>query len=59
MKDRPTHTLPCFSHYLKKVFLSRPAAGRLWDARQQPQVSPQAVFLALFYGFLFHPAACG
>jgi hypothetical protein len=35
------------------VFLFRPAVERLADARQQPEVSPQAVFLALFYGFVF------
>jgi len=53
MKDRPTHSLPSFSHYLNKVFLLRSAVERLSDARQQPDVSPQAVFLALFYGFVF------
>jgi hypothetical protein len=36
MKYRPTHSLHSFSHYLKKVFLFRPALERLADARQQP-----------------------
>ena len=52
-KDRPNRTLPSFSHYLNKVFLFRPAVGRLSDAREQLQVFPQGFLLALFYGFVF------
>ncbi len=50
---RPTHTLSSFSGYLNKVFGFRDYLPRLSDARHQPEISPQAVFQALFYGFVF------
>ncbi|MGO9272830.1 MAG: hypothetical protein ACLQOO_21765, partial [Terriglobia bacterium] len=36
-----------------KVFSFRTASAALSDARQAPEISPQAVFLAAFYGFVF------
>lgn len=54
MKPRPaTHTLASFSGYVNKVFGFRDYLPRLSDARHQPEISPQAVFLALFHGFVF------
>lgn len=49
----PVHALPSFCEYLRKVFHFRAALDRLSDARHDPDVSPQAVFLTLFYGFIF------
>ncbi len=53
MKERPTHTLPSFTRYLHKVFAFGQALDQLRDARHHPEISPQTVFLAVFYGFLF------
>jgi hypothetical protein len=53
MKDNPSHQLPSFAGYLNKVFGLRAAAERLRDARQAPDFSPQSVFLAVFYAFVF------
>lgn len=50
---RPGHTLPSFTAYLNKVFDFRRTLPRLSDARQDPEISPQSVFQALFHGFLF------
>jgi len=52
-QDRPTHEIPSFARYLQKVFHFRTASAALSDARQGPEISPQAVFLAAFYGFVF------
>jgi len=52
-QDSPTHELPSFARYLNQVFGFRAAAGQLTDARQDPDISPQSVFLAAFYGFVF------
>lgn len=52
-EDRPTHTLPSFSEYLRKVFHFRDALPGLSDARDDPEILPRVVFLALFYGFVF------
>jgi hypothetical protein len=53
MKEIPSHTLPSFTGYLHKVFGFRAAAARLRDARQNPEFSPQSVFLAVFHAFVF------
>jgi hypothetical protein len=53
MKGNSTHTLPSFTTYINKVFAFRQAIGRLRDARHDPHISPQTVFLALFHAFLF------
>jgi len=53
MKDKPAHQLPSFAGYLNKVFAFRTAAERLRDARQDPEFSPQSVFLAVFHAFVF------
>jgi len=53
MKDRPTHILPSFAGYLRKVFGFRAAAEGLRDARQDPEFSPPSVFPAVFYAFVF------
>jgi hypothetical protein len=52
-KPRPTHRLLSFTAYLNKVFHFRDYLPGLSDARHQPDISPQAVFQALFYGFVF------
>jgi DDE family transposase len=52
-QDRATHDIPSFARYLHKVFDFRTASAGLSDARQDPEISPQAVFLATFYGFVF------
>jgi len=49
----PTHSLRSFSEYLNKVFHFRDHLPQLSDARHDPEISPQAVFLALFHGFVF------
>ena len=54
MKDSgPVHQFPSFAQYLKKVFHLPVYVGRLTDARLDPEISPQAVFRALLYGFVF------
>jgi hypothetical protein len=53
MKYKPSHTLPSFTGYLNKVFHFRDAIQQLRDARQDPEISPQSVFLAVFHSFLF------
>lgn len=53
MKDKSTHALPSFTGYLNKVFHFRDAIQQLSDARQDPEISPQSVFLAVFHSFLF------
>jgi Transposase DDE domain len=52
-QDRPAHEIPSFARYLQKVFDFRNASAALSDARQDPEISPQAVFGAAFYGFVF------
>ncbi len=52
-QDNAVHEIPSFARYLNKVFGFRAAAARLTDSRQDPDISPQAVFLAAFYGFVF------
>jgi hypothetical protein len=52
-QDKPQHTLPSFARYLNKVFHFRAAAAKLTDARHDPEISPSAVFLAVFHGFVF------
>jgi hypothetical protein len=52
-EQRPTHTLPSFTGYLNKVFGFRDYLPPLSDARHEPKISPQTVFQALFYGFVF------
>ena len=49
----PTHEFPSFARYLHQVFDFRAATAGLTDARQHPEISPQAVFYAAFYGFVF------
>ena len=39
--------------YLNKVFGFRAAAANLTDSRVEPDISPSAVFLSVFHGFLF------
>jgi hypothetical protein len=48
-----THTLPSFAGYLNKVFDFRSSIASLGDARHEPDISPQTVFLSAFYGFVF------
>jgi hypothetical protein len=50
---QPTHSLRSFSAYLNKVFRFRDYLPQLSDARHGPEIPPQAVFLALFHGFVF------
>src|SRR5688572_15763352 len=52
-QDRPQHTLPSFARYLNKVFAFRATAAGLKDSRRDPEISPSAVFLAVFHGFVF------
>ena len=51
-QDRPAHELPSFARYMNKVFDFRTAAS-LTDSRHDPEISPAAVFLAVFHGFVF------
>jgi Transposase DDE domain len=51
--SRPTHDIPSFARYLNKVFGFRAAAAGLTDSRVAPEISPAAVFLAAFHGFVF------
>ena len=54
MKDSgPVHQFPSFAQYLKKVFHLPAYVSRLTDARLDPEISPQVVFRALLYGFVF------
>ena len=54
MKDSgPVHQFPSFAQYLKKVFHLPDYVSRLTDARLDPDISPQVVFRALLYGFVF------
>jgi len=50
---QPDHSLPSFARYLNKVFQFRDQAGQLRDSRQDPEISPQSVFLAVFHSFVF------
>jgi len=52
-QDRPAHKLPSFARYLNKVFDFRAAVATLADSRVEPEISPAAVFLATFHGFVF------
>lgn len=52
-QDRPAHQLPSFARYLNKVFDFRAAMATLADSRIEPEISPSAVFLAAFHGFVF------
>jgi len=52
-QDRPDHELPSFARYLNKVFDFRAIAATLTDSRGAPEISPSAVFLAVFHGFAF------
>ena len=45
MQDNSSHELPSFAAYLNKVFRFRDALPTLRDARMDPEISPQAVFL--------------
>lgn len=52
-QDGPAHELPSFGRYMNKVFDFRTAAASLTDSRHNPEISPAAVFLAVFHGFVF------
>ena len=52
-QDNGTHEIHSFARYLSKVFGFRAAAAHLTDARLHPDISPSAVFLAAFHGFVF------
>ena len=52
-QDRPAHRITSFARYLNKVFDFRTLAGTLTDSRVVPEISPAAVFLATFHGFVF------
>jgi len=52
-QDQPAHQLPSFGRYLNKVFDFRSAVAGLTDSRHEPEISPAAVFLAAFHGFVF------
>ena len=47
------HSLPPFSAYLKKGFNLRTHASQMADARQDPDITPSSVFLAMFHAFVF------
>ena len=54
MKDNgPVHHFPSFAQYLNKVFHLPDYVAQLTDARLDPDISPQSVFLALLHGFVF------
>jgi hypothetical protein len=53
MKAYPARSLPSFCTYLNKGFAFRARVSQLSDARQDPEISPQSVFLALFHAFAF------
>ena len=48
-----THSLDSFSTYLNKCFDLRFHASQMADARQDPEISPASVFLALLHAFVF------
>jgi hypothetical protein len=52
-QDKPVHQIPSFARYLNKVFDFRTAVARFTDSRLDPDISPAAVFLATFHGFVF------
>jgi hypothetical protein len=52
-QDNPQHEIPSFARYLNKVFDFRTAVDTLTDSRVAPEISPAAVFLAAFHGFVF------
>lgn len=52
MKAR-SNALPSFSTWLHKCFDFREHTRHLTDARTDPDISPQSVFLTLFHGFAF------
>lgn len=52
MKDG-THSLPSFSTWLNKCFDLRGHALQMSDSRQNPDIAPASVFLALWYAFVF------
>jgi len=52
LKDR-NHTLPSFWTWANKCFGLREHAAEMADARLQPEIPPQSVFLALLYAFVF------
>jgi hypothetical protein len=52
-KQEQAHTLPSFTQYLNKVFGFRQATATLTDSRRDPEISPQAVFLAVFHACVF------
>ena len=52
-QDSPAHHITSFARYLNKVFDFRTLAGTLTDSRVVPEISPAAVFLATFHGFVF------
>lgn len=52
MKDR-SHSLPSFTTWINKCFHFRDHVRGLTDARVDPEISPQSVFLTVFHGFVF------
>ena len=52
MKERK-HSLAAFSAYLNKCFALRSHAAAMRDARQNPEIAPASVFLAVFHAFAF------
>jgi len=52
-QDKPVHQIASFARYLHKVFDFRTTAAGLTDSRVSPEISPAAVFLAVFHGFVF------
>lgn len=52
MRER-SHGLPSFTTWLNKCFDFRQHAGAMKDARIDPDISPQSVFLAAFHAFAF------
>jgi len=52
-QDRTTHEILFFARYLNKVFDCRASSSALTDSRLDPDISPAAVFLAVFHGFAF------
>jgi hypothetical protein len=49
----PQHAFASFVRYLNKVFDFRSLTDSLHDSRHQPEISPAAVFRAVFHGFVF------
>ena len=52
MKER-SHSLVSFTTYLNQGFDLRLHAAQMSDARQNPEISPPSVFLALLHAFIF------